>query len=91
MLADVERFATEKGLTEHVHLLKKGALVAQDPGNYENMDLEGDEKEALRIEVTRKWKHPVLLYTTIIICSIGAAVQGWDQVSIRHHLVVLSR
>lgn len=79
LLADVERFATENGLTEHTALLKKGALVAQDPGNYENLDLAEDEKAALRTEVTRKWKHPTILYVTIIVCSIGAAVQGWDQ------------
>jgi MFS family permease len=43
------------------------------------MDLEEDEKDALRTEVSRKWKHPAKLYITIVICSIGAAVQGWDQ------------
>lgn len=48
-------------------------------GNFERMDLGEDEKEALRIEVTRKWKHPAKLYITIVVCSIGAAVQGWDQ------------
>ena len=78
-MSDVESFATEHGLQEHVHLLKKGALVAQDPANFENLDLEEDEKAALRTEVTRKWKHPKLLYVTIVVCSIGAAVQGWDQ------------
>ncbi len=78
-MSDVERFATEAGLQDRVHLLKKGALVAQDPGNYENLDLEEDEKAALRTEVTRKWRHPALLYVTIVVCSIGAAVQGWDQ------------
>lgn len=59
--------------------MKKGALVAQDPGNYENMDLDEEEKAALRTEVTKKWSHPKLLYLTVIVCSIGAAVQGWDQ------------
>lgn len=78
-MSDVEHFATEHGLQEHTALLKKGALVAQDPANYENLDLSEDEKNALRIEVTRKWKHPTTLYVTIIVCSIGAAVQGWDQ------------
>lgn len=43
------------------------------------MDLEEDEKDALRIEVTKKWHHPLKLYVTIVVCSIGAAVQGWDQ------------
>lgn len=26
-----------------------------------------------------KWRQPVALYFTVILCSIGAAVQGWDQ------------
>ena len=78
-MKDVELFAEEKGLTEHVDLLKRGALIAQDPGNMENLDLLEDEKEALRYEADHKWKHPIRLYYTIILCSIGAAVQGWDQ------------
>lgn len=78
-MSDVERFAAEHGLQEDIHLLKKGALVAQDPANYENLDLDETEKAALRMEVTKKWTHPRLLYVTIIVCSIGAAVQGWDQ------------
>lgn len=78
-MSDVETFARTYGLQDQLPLLKKGALVAQDPGNYENLDLSESEKNALRIEVTRKWKHPVTLYVTIIVCSIGAAVQGWDQ------------
>jgi hypothetical protein len=79
LLADVEIFAHESGLDDIIPQLKKGAMIAQDPANYENLDLEEDEKEALRIEVTRKWKHPKALYVTVVICSLGAAVQGWDQ------------
>ena len=61
-------------------MLKKGALVAQNPGNFENVEsLEEEEKDALRFEVAKKWKHPMKLYVTVIVCSIGAAVQGWDQ------------
>lgn len=78
-MADVTSFAHQHGLADALSLLKKGALVAQDPGNYENLDLAEDEKEALRVEVTRKWKHPFKLYFTVAVCSIGAAVQGWDQ------------
>ena len=83
MLRDVELFAEEKGLVEHLPLLRKGALIAQDPSGYE--DLKGEEQldeaeiDALRREVLHKWRVPKLLYLTIITCSIGAAVQGWDQ------------
>jgi len=67
-------------MTPEVDLLKKGALVAQNPGGYESMlELSDDEKSALRLEVTKKWSHPLKLYLTVAVCSIGAAVQGWDQ------------
>lgn len=83
LLRDVEQFAQEKGLTEHLHLLQKGALVAQDPTNYEDIRgtfaLNETEVEDLRNEVLHKWRQPMALYITIFTCSIGAAVQGWDQ------------
>lgn len=80
LMHDVEMFAEEKGLHDKVEIIKRGALVAQNPANFENIDvLEIDEKEALRFESEHKWRHPFLLYVTIIVCSIGAAVQGWDQ------------
>ncbi|KAG9240884.1 hypothetical protein BJ878DRAFT_523556 [Calycina marina] len=78
----VETFAAEKGIDE-VLLLKKGALVAQDPENYEDLTgefaLSPEEIRAIRDEVEHKWKQPKQLYLTIFTCSIGAAVQGWDQ------------
>ncbi|KAH8689357.1 hypothetical protein BGW36DRAFT_351598 [Talaromyces proteolyticus] len=83
LLANVDRFAVEKNLTEYTDLLKKGALVAQDPTNYEAISgqfaLTDVELQDLHTEVTHKWRHPAMLYFTIILCSIGAAVQGWDQ------------
>ena len=80
LLANVEDFAQRTGLTNEVDLLKRGALVAQNPGNYENVtELSEEERDALRLEVTKKWSHPFKLYMTVAVCSIGAAVQGWDQ------------
>jgi len=83
LMSRVHAFAEEKGLTEHIQLLRKGALVAQDPSNYEDIDgpeaLLEDEKAAIRKEIEHKWRLPARLYLTIITCSIGAAVQGWDQ------------
>lgn len=75
-MKDVEEFAREKDLTDIVGYLKKGALVAQDPARVENIEmLEEEEKQHLRYEKAHKWKHPLQLYITIIVCSIGAAVQ----------------
>lgn len=73
-------FAQANDLNHILPLLEKGALVASDPENFENVDrLEEDEKAALRYEAAHRWSHPRTLYLTIITCSIGAAVQGWDQ------------
>ena len=64
-------------------MLKKGALVAQDPTSFESISgefaLSETEIQDLNAEITHKWRHPRTLYFTIILCSIGAAVQGWDQ------------
>ncbi|KAK4100414.1 hypothetical protein N658DRAFT_507927 [Parathielavia hyrcaniae] len=83
LMSRVEAFAQEKGLTEHISLLRKGALVAQDPSAYEGITgpeaLNDEEKVALRHEIEHKWRLPMKLFMTIATCSIGAAVQGWDQ------------
>ncbi|KAI0134427.1 hypothetical protein BJ170DRAFT_679315 [Xylariales sp. AK1849] len=83
LMRDVEAFAHEKGLVEHIPLLRKGALIAQDPTKYENIDgdeaLDETEKKVLLDEVLHKWRLPLRLFLTIATCSIGAAVQGWDQ------------
>ncbi|KAJ3938230.1 uncharacterized protein N0V96_011919 [Colletotrichum fioriniae] len=82
-MRDVEAFCTEHGLQEEIAVFRKGALVAQDPEGYETLTgseaLDEAEITALREEVTHKWRLPKKLYLTIITCSIGAAVQGWDQ------------
>jgi hypothetical protein len=83
LFRQVQEFAAQKGLEEHLPLLRKGALVAQDPNNYEDITgehaLSPQEVDDLRNEVLHKWRHPKSLYITIVTCSIGAAVQGWDQ------------
>lgn len=67
-------------MQDMIPLLKKGALVAQDPPAFEQIpELDEVERDALRNEVLHKWRQPGALYFTVILCSIGAAVQGWDQ------------
>ncbi|KAH8816984.1 hypothetical protein F5884DRAFT_241499 [Xylogone sp. PMI_703] len=80
LMQQVQEFSAEKGLIDMVTLLQKGAIVAQAAtmlGDIEGLD--PDEREALTFEATHKWSHPFALYATIFVCSIGAAVQGWDQ------------
>ena len=80
LIQDVEQFATEFNLVDIVPMLIKGALVAQSPGGIDSItELDEADRQVLREEVTHKWKHPRILYFTIILNSIAAAIQGWDQ------------
>ena len=80
LFEDVDNFANEYGLQDIQPLLRKGALVAQNPLGIDTIEeLDDADREALTIEVTHRWKHPKMLYFTIILNSIAAAIQGWDQ------------
>ncbi|KAF2703468.1 MFS transporter [Pleomassaria siparia CBS 279.74] len=80
LLADVDAFAKENGLEAEAPLLRKGALVAQNPFLFEEIEeLDENDRLALREQHTNRWKHPKVLYMTIVLNSIAAAIQGWDQ------------
>lgn len=79
-MQDVESYAKQYNLIEILPLLKKGALAAQSPHLIEEMpELDEADREAFRRETTHRWHHPKILYFTIILNSIAAAIQGWDQ------------
>lgn len=80
LLRNVEIFAQEKSLSEEVPILSKGAILAQNPADFETLDvLDDSDRDIIRYEYAHKWSHPWTMYMTIILCSIGAATQGWDQ------------
>ncbi|KAF8891726.1 hypothetical protein BD779DRAFT_1512736 [Infundibulicybe gibba] len=80
LLAQVEEFAREKGMEDITRILQKGALLAQNPSAFESIpELDESDKETIRRETTHKWSQPRALYMTVIVCSLAAAVQGWDQ------------
>lgn len=80
LFQNVEDFARDANLSDHLPLLQRAALVAQNPPAFETIaELDEAEKDALRNEVVHKWRQPWSLYFTVILCSVGAAVQGWDQ------------
>jgi hypothetical protein len=54
--------------------LKKGAPVAYNPSAYEQLDLKIDERK-LSAWRSKRNGSTYSLYVTIVICSIGAAVQ----------------
>jgi hypothetical protein len=80
LIEDVTQFATTHGLNDILPLLQKGALVAQNPHDLDRVDgLEASERADIEMELTYRWRHPRTLYFTIILNSIAAAIQGWDQ------------
>jgi len=75
-MRNVAQFAEQNSLTDILPLLQKGALVAQNPADWMSVPgLTEPEKQALDDEVVRKWHQPKAMYFTVILCSVGAAVQ----------------
>ncbi|UNI15982.1 hypothetical protein JDV02_002463 [Purpureocillium takamizusanense] len=83
VLADVDAFVEEKGLTDDREIFRKGALIAQlnnVKDGFETIDVLGEtEKEVLRMEETHRWHQPFMLYFLCILCAGSAIVQGMDQ------------
>ncbi|XP_006455907.1 hypothetical protein AGABI2DRAFT_195216 [Agaricus bisporus var. bisporus H97] len=80
LLQQVDDFTREYGFEDRSELFRKAAILAQSPKKFEEMpELTEDEKEAIRRETTHRWSQPRALYMTVFICSLAAAVQGWDQ------------
>ncbi|TFK35902.1 hypothetical protein BDQ12DRAFT_655262 [Crucibulum laeve] len=80
LLKQVEEFTRAHGMEEKTELFKKGALLAQSPAAFEEIpELTEEDRVTIRRETTHKWTQPRALYWTVIICSLAAAVQGWDQ------------
>ncbi|PLB49834.1 sugar transporter family protein [Aspergillus steynii IBT 23096] len=83
LFRDVEEFAREKNLEHIVDDLRKGALVAQDPKIFEQLDwLSESDKELLRREKTHRWHQPWMMYFMTILCAGSAIVQGMDQTAV---------
>lgn len=75
LLKDVEAFAREGNLEDVLPVLKKGALLAQN-SDFESLEeLEQEDRDVLYHEKAHKWDQTKGLYMTIIMCSVGAAVQ----------------
>lgn len=76
----VSAFCSEYHFQEHESTFFRGALAAQNPSGFEEIpELTEDDKHWLRRETTHKWHLPRQLYFTIAICSLGSALQGWDN------------
>ncbi|KAI4129182.1 MAG: hypothetical protein LQ347_003878 [Umbilicaria vellea] len=90
LLEDVEDFAQQHNLADKLSKLQTGALLAQDPFLYADIaalkakdppsyasiyEPTTGDIQALRDELGNPWHHRKQIPRTIILCSIGAAVQ----------------
>jgi hypothetical protein len=84
LMADASAFAKEHGLGHLSDEFAKGALIAQDPTAFENLEqLSEADKDILRRELTHRWDHPAMLYYMVILCSVAACVQGVNILALR--------
>lgn len=85
--AFMERTKIDEIYSEHI---RKGAFLAQDNEAFhavreDGLQLKEEERAALLLEDPRtgkKWNQPWILYALVGCCSLGAAVQGWDETAV---------
>lgn len=76
----VAAFCQEFGFEAEEEIFFRGALAAQNPDRYGAIEeLTPEDKTLLGREVTHKWHLPRQLYFTVALCSLGSAIQGWDN------------
>lgn len=80
LFQEVEKFCRDYDLMEKIEVMKKGALVAQSPLRYHEIEELSDEDIAiLQHEKSHKWDQPWMLYWLTVMCAMGAATQGMDE------------
>lgn len=82
----------EKTKIEEIYsgLIRKGAFLAQDKEAFDHprtdgLQLNQEERSALEREDPKtgnKWDQPWIMYALVGCCSLGAAVQGWDETAV---------
>ncbi|KAJ6443394.1 sugar porter (SP) family MFS transporter [Purpureocillium lavendulum] len=80
--SQVNAFCGEYGFTDKQDIFFRGALAAQNPhpDAFSSIpELTDDDRYWLQRELTHRWHLPKALYFTISLCSLGSAIQGWDN------------
>jgi hypothetical protein len=71
IIRDARRFARDHDMAEDEEDFVKGALVAQNPDNFEDIpELTEADKIALRREITHKWRQPFTMYFLVSIIRL---------------------
>lgn len=80
LFEDVEKFCQEYDMMDKIENFKKGALIAQAPSKYREIeDLSSEDLAILDNEKEHKWSQPWMLYWLTAMCAMGAATQGMDE------------
>ncbi|KAL1296699.1 hypothetical protein AAFC00_000174 [Neodothiora populina] len=107
MITEIEIFIEEGELEDYADYIRRGALLNYDRNIFSHerhdlMKLKPIEQRYLNLEYSPKrldkFRQASGLYILVALCSVGAAVQGWDesavngaQVYYRHALGISSR
>lgn len=88
LMHQVDTFTQEHGLQDFNESFRKGALVAQNPSSYEQLEeLNEDDRDVLRREVTRESQGLIVLRTTKFLtcaCPVENLLQTVG-INVRHH------
>lgn len=76
LFKDIDEYCQLHQLEDIKEDLRKGALIAQSPRDFESLDLQEDERAALVEERDYKWRQTRTLYWVIVMNSMAAVVQG---------------
>lgn len=80
LFQDVEKFCRDFDMMDKLETIQKGALVAQAPAKFREIEeLSTEDIAALEKEQSHKWKNPFMLYWLCAMCALGAATQGMDE------------
>lgn len=80
--SQVNAFCGEYGFTDKQDIFFRGALAAQNPHPdtiASIPEFTDDDRYWLQREITHRWHLPKALYFTVALCSLGSAIQGWDN------------
>ncbi|KAF8606305.1 hypothetical protein BDV93DRAFT_604795 [Ceratobasidium sp. AG-I] len=76
-------FARLHGLSEDADVIRKGALVAQDPFGFDSLpQLSEEDKVELRHEQMHRWDQPKTLYNLVVLCALAAIIQGMADTTV---------
>lgn len=78
LMEDVADFAAFHGLSQHLSLFEKAAILLSSDGT-DDIALSPNVRHFLELEVSSQWTQPHQLYFAIVVCSFGAIMQGWSQ------------